>query len=84
MPSQTRQFTLTPDTYVPIAAGVASCRITPLGVGAFRLHVGAAMGATEAHVFPNPLRSTANAALNLACLTAGAQVHVDAQGYTAA
>ena len=50
----------------------------------WRGHLGATMGVTEAHVFPNPLRSSANAALNLACLTAGAQVHVDAQGYTAA
>lgn len=34
-------------------------------------------------VFPTPLRSTANTALNVACITTGAAVYVNAQGYTA-
>jgi hypothetical protein len=42
------------------------------------------MGATDTHVFADPLRSSPNAALTIACLTAGAQVHADAQGFTAA
>ena len=33
--------------------------------------------------FPKPLRSGANAALNLACITAGANVVTNAQGYAA-
>jgi len=33
--------------------------------------------------FYNPLKTTANAALNFACITTGAQVYVNAQGYTA-
>ena len=33
--------------------------------------------------FPNPLRSTANTALNVACITTAAAVYVNAQGYTA-
>jgi hypothetical protein len=47
-------------------------------------HLGAAMGATETHVFADPLRSSPNAALNLASLTARTQVHTDAQDFTAA
>jgi hypothetical protein len=50
----------------------------------WRGHLGAAMGATDTHVFADPLRSSPNAALTIACLTAGAQVHADAQGFTAA
>jgi hypothetical protein len=34
--------------------------------------------------FPNPLRTAANAALNFACITTGAAVYVNAQGFTAA
>jgi hypothetical protein len=34
-------------------------------------------------VFPTPLKTAANAALNVACITTGAQVYVNAQGYTA-
>jgi len=33
--------------------------------------------------FPSPLKTTANTALNVACITTGAQVYVNAQGYTA-
>lgn len=33
--------------------------------------------------FPTPLKGTANTALNVACLTAGAKVYVNAQGYAA-
>jgi hypothetical protein len=33
--------------------------------------------------FDNPLRGSANAALNFACITAGAALYVNAQGYTA-
>lgn len=50
----------------------------------WRGHLGASMGATDTHVFADPLRSSPNAALTIACLTAGAQVHADAQGFTAA
>ena len=34
--------------------------------------------------FPDPLRTTANAALNFACITTAAAVYVNAQGFTAA
>jgi hypothetical protein len=34
-------------------------------------------------IFENPLRTTSNTALNLACITTGAAVYVNAQGYTA-
>jgi hypothetical protein len=33
--------------------------------------------------FENPLRTTANIALNFACITTGAAVYINAQGYTA-
>jgi hypothetical protein len=33
--------------------------------------------------FPTPLKAAANVALNFACITTGAQVYVNAQGYTA-
>lgn len=33
--------------------------------------------------FPTPLKSTANTALNVACITTGSAVYVNAQGYTA-
>lgn len=50
----------------------------------WRGHVSASMGSTEEIVFTNPLKTTANTALNFACITTGAQVYVNAQGYTAA
>jgi hypothetical protein len=34
-------------------------------------------------IFENPLKTTANTALNFACITSGAAVYVNAQGYTA-
>ncbi len=34
-------------------------------------------------IFENPLRTTANTALNFACITTGAAVYFNAQGYTA-
>lgn len=34
-------------------------------------------------VFPTPLRGSANTAINVACITAGAAVYVNAQGYIA-
>ncbi len=34
-------------------------------------------------IFENPLRTTANAALNFACITTAAAVYINAQGYTA-
>lgn len=34
-------------------------------------------------VLPTPLKTTANTALNVACITTGAAVYVNAQGYTA-
>ena len=34
--------------------------------------------------FPTPLLGTANTALNVACVTTGAAVYVNAQGYTTA
>jgi hypothetical protein len=49
----------------------------------WRGHVSASMGATEEIIFKSPLKTTANAALNFACITTGAQVYVNAQGYTA-
>lgn len=43
----------------------------------------AAMAAPLLLEFPTPLRGSANAALNLACVTAGANVVANAQGYAA-
>jgi hypothetical protein len=34
-------------------------------------------------IFENPLKTTANTALNFACITNGAAVYVNAQGFTA-
>lgn len=42
-----------------------------------------AMAAPVAVAFPTPLRGTAATAVNFACLTTGAQVYVNAQGYSA-
>ncbi|MHB8973304.1 MAG: hypothetical protein ACYC3X_24060 [Pirellulaceae bacterium] len=49
----------------------------------WRGHVAANMTATDTIEFANPLRTTANTALNVACITTGAAVYVNAQGYTA-
>jgi hypothetical protein len=43
----------------------------------------AAMAAPVEITFPTPLRGTAATAVNFACLTTGAQVYVNAQGYVA-
>lgn len=50
----------------------------------WRGHVSASMTTSEEIVFQNPLKTTANAALNFACITTGALVYVNAQGHTAA
>lgn len=42
----------------------------------------AAIGAILNIVFPSPLRGTAATALNFACITTGANVYVNAQGYS--
>lgn len=42
-----------------------------------------AMPAPVEIIFPTPLRGTAATAMNFACLTTGAQVYVNAQGYAA-
>lgn len=49
----------------------------------WRLLLPANMANADTIAFPSPLKSTANAALNLACISAGANVYVAAQGYTA-
>ena len=49
----------------------------------WRGHVSASMTGSEEIVFSNPLRTTANAALNVACITTAAAVYVNAQGFTA-
>lgn len=49
----------------------------------WRLSLPANMANADTLVFPSPLKSTANAALNFACITTGANVYVAAQGYTA-
>lgn len=49
----------------------------------WRQALAAAMAAPVEIVFPTPLRGTAATAMNLACLTTGAQVYVNAQGYAA-
>lgn len=43
-----------------------------------------ANAANASVTFENPLRTTANAALNFACITTAAAVYVNAQGFTAA
>ena len=43
----------------------------------------AAMAAPVEITFPTPLKGSAATALNVACLTTGAQVYVNAQGYAA-
>ncbi|ADE85163.1 hypothetical protein ACTTAK_07340 [Rhodobacter capsulatus] len=49
----------------------------------WRGHLGASMTLSESHQFADPLRTTANTALNVACITTGAQVYVNAQGFIA-
>jgi hypothetical protein len=49
----------------------------------WRLLLPANMATADTIAFPSPLKSTANAALNFACITTGASVYVAAQGYTA-
>ncbi|ALK08966.1 hypothetical protein [Blastochloris viridis] len=49
----------------------------------WRLLLPASMANADTFAFPSPLKSTANAALNFACITTGASVYVAAQGYTA-
>ena len=50
----------------------------------WRGHASASMATNEEIIFSNPLRTSANAALNVACITTAAAVYVNAQGYTAA
>lgn len=49
----------------------------------WRLLLPANMATADTIAFPSPLKSTASAALNFACITNGASVYVAAQGYTA-
>jgi hypothetical protein len=49
----------------------------------WRGHVSASMTSSEEIIFSNPLRTSANAALNVACITTAAAVYVNAQGFTA-
>jgi len=49
----------------------------------WRGHVSASMTSSEEIIFNNPLRTSANAALNVACITTAAAVYVNAQGFTA-
>lgn len=49
----------------------------------WRGHAGASMAQMETIVFPTPLKTTANQALNVACITTGTNTYVSAQGYKA-
>ena len=49
----------------------------------WRQLLAAAMPAPVEITFPTPLRGTAATAVNVACLTTGAQVYVNAQGFAA-
>ncbi len=49
----------------------------------FRTWLGASMTTPQCFTFPTPLRGTAATAMNIACITTGAQVHASAQGYGA-
>lgn len=49
----------------------------------WRGHLSASMTGFENVVFANPLKTTAATALNFACVTTGAQVYVNCQGYVA-
>jgi hypothetical protein len=50
----------------------------------WRGHLSASMTLAEQVNFANPLKATAATALNFACITTGAQVYINAQGYIAA
>ena len=49
----------------------------------WRGHLNGSMASTDQIIFNNPLKTTVNTALNFACVASGAQVYVNAQGYTA-
>lgn len=49
----------------------------------WRGHVGANMVNADEIVFPTPLKGTAATAMNFGCITTGANVYVNAQGYQA-
>lgn len=49
----------------------------------WRQHFKAVMDSVASIQFPTPLKSTANAALNVAAITTGSAVYVNAQGYVA-
>lgn len=49
----------------------------------WRGYASASMAAPEDVVLNTPLKTTANAALNVACITPGAQLYFNAQGYVA-
>jgi hypothetical protein len=49
----------------------------------FRGYLPANMSGDSDYVFPTPLKTTANAALNFAAITTGANIYVNAQGYVA-
>jgi hypothetical protein len=49
----------------------------------WRGYAPASMTVVADMTFPTPLRTTAAAALNFACITTGANVYVNAQGYQA-
>jgi hypothetical protein len=49
----------------------------------YRGYAPANMTAVDDTLFNTPLRSSTNAALNFACITTGASVYVNAQGYQA-
>lgn len=48
----------------------------------WRVYLPASMTAPVGIPFPSPLKTTANTALNFACITTGASVYVNVQGYT--
>lgn len=48
----------------------------------WRGHLAASMGTADTIQFDPPLRGTANTAINIACITTGAQVYASLQGYT--
>ena len=50
----------------------------------WRGHLSASMTLAVQVNFANPLKTTAATALNFACITTGAQVYINAQGYIAA
>ena len=49
----------------------------------WRGHLSANMTSGDLVIFQSPIETSANAALNFACITTGAQVYVNAQGYIA-